>query len=54
MLSDEWVFLVQHSRDLHYQIVEFERRSEPRWARLLKKLRPLRTVLQTLIPYLLF
>ena len=54
MLSDEWVFIVQHSRSLHFQIVEYESlKRSPRWVRLLKKLSPLRSVMLALIPYFL-
>ena len=52
MLSDEWVFIVQHSRDLHYQIVELgsKRKRERRLSQLLRALKP---VMQVLIPYLM-
>ena len=55
MLSDEWVFIVQHSKSLHFQIVEYDtRKRSPRWVRLLKKLSPLKSVIvNLLIPYLL-
>ena len=52
--DEQWVFIVQHSKGLHYQIVDCDQKFEPAWVRLLKKLRPVGTVLQTLIPYLLF
>ena len=54
MLSDEWVFIVQHSKSLHFQIVEYDtQKRSPRWVRLLKKLSPLKSVMLTLVPYLL-
>jgi len=53
MEPDEWVFIVQHSTGLYYQIVEYDQPYEPGWVRLLKKLRPLSSVMQVLIPFLI-
>ena len=65
MDSDEWVFIVQHSKSLHYQIVDCDQLFDPGWVRLLKKLRPLHLlelcsekmfaafVMRVLIPFLL-
>ena len=53
MESDEWVFIVQHSKSLHYQIVDCDQLFDPGWVRLLKKLRPLGFVMRVLIPFLL-
>ena len=54
MYPDEWVFIVQHSKSIHYQIVDCEHQFESRWVRLLKKLRPLSSVIRVLIPYLFY
>ena len=54
MLSDEWVFIVQHSKSLHFQIVEYESlKRSPRWVRLLKKLHFRELLVNLLIPYLI-
>ena len=51
--DEQWVFIVQHSKGLHYQIVDCDQLFEPAWVRLLKKLRPLGSVMRVLIPFLL-
>ena len=51
--DEQWVFIVQHSKGLHYQIVEYDQKFEPEWVRHLKKLRPLGSVMRVLIPFLL-
>ena len=51
---NEWVFIVQHSKSLHYQIVcDEHQQSVPRWQRLLKRLRPFRNVILLILPYLI-
>ena len=51
--DEQWVFIVQHSKGLHYQIVDCDQLFDPGWVRLLKKLRPLGFVMRVLIPFLL-